>query len=76
VVGVPDALWQEVGIAYVIPRGDLTSAALEQHCRSHLANYKVPKRFVLQAELPLLPIGKVDKVTLRRMALASRESPP
>ncbi len=70
VIGVPDPLWQEVGIAYVVPRSGVEPAELERHCRQHLANYKVPKRFVLRRALPLLPIGKVDKIALRREAEA------
>ena len=68
VVGCPDPLWQEVGVAFVVGRGTLAAEALEKHCREHLANYKIPKRFVLCSELPLLPIGKVDKVELARRA--------
>jgi acyl-CoA synthetase (AMP-forming)/AMP-acid ligase II len=70
VVGIPDPLYQEVGKAYVVPRvGDEPTAAdLESHCREHLANYKVPKGFVITADLPLLPIGKIDKQRLRGLA--------
>jgi len=68
VVSRPDELWQEVGVAYVLPRGPLTAEDLERHCRERLANYKIPKEFVLCEELPLLPIGKVDKLALRRRA--------
>ncbi len=72
VVAAPDPLWQEVGIAYVIPRGPLNAEALEAYCRARLANYKVPKRIVIEAELPLLPIGKIDKAALK--ARAQREA--
>lgn len=68
VVSVADPLWQEVGVAFVSGAPGLTSAALEAWCREHLANYKVPKRMVLEGDLPLLPIGKVDKVELKRRA--------
>jgi acyl-CoA synthetase (AMP-forming)/AMP-acid ligase II len=63
VVGVPDPLYQEVGHAFVMvhPGRQPTPEALEAHCRAELANYKVPKRFVVAAELPMLPIGKIDK---------------
>ena len=67
VVGAPDPLWQEVGVAFVVaPRAN--AAALDAHCRARLAVYKVPKRFVLVEALPLLPIGKVDKAALARLA--------
>ena len=68
VIGVPDELYQEVGHAYVAIRSGqaLDEAALREHCRQHLANYKVPKRFFLRETLPVLPVGKIDKQALRR----------
>jgi acyl-CoA synthetase (AMP-forming)/AMP-acid ligase II len=68
VVAAPDPRWQEVGVAYVAPRTPVTPDELEQHCRSRLANYKVPKRIVIEPNLPLLPIGKVDKPALKARA--------
>lgn len=68
VVNRPDELWQEVGVAFVLAREAVGAEELERHCRRHLANYKIPKEFVLCEELPLLPIGKVDKVALRQRA--------
>jgi acyl-CoA synthetase (AMP-forming)/AMP-acid ligase II len=72
VVEVPDELWSEVGVAFVVPAegarpqpGDLRA-----HARERLANYKVPKRFVVVDELPQLPNGKADKVRLRAQARA------
>lgn len=68
VVGIPDPLWDEVGVAFVIADSDVSESDILAHCRERLANYKLPKRIVLRRELPLLPIGKVDKVALRREA--------
>ena len=68
VVSRPDQLWQEVGVAFIVPDGHVTIADIEHHCRQYLANYKIPKEFVLCAELPLLPVGKIDKVALARRA--------
>ena len=67
VIGVPDSLYQEVGHAFVlIPSGKPVPAEeLAAHCRTRLANYKIPKRFTVTAEFPMLPIGKVDKQALR-----------
>jgi acyl-CoA synthetase (AMP-forming)/AMP-acid ligase II len=73
VVGCPDARWQEVGVAYIVARPALNVVQLNSHCRARLANYKIPKRFVLCDALPLLPIGKVDKVELSRRARAMAE---
>lgn len=74
VIGVPDALYQEVGHAYVIPRQGAAHERLAEElaawCRGRLANYKRPKRVTVSAELPLLPVGKVDKVELKRRQAA------
>ena len=70
VVEVPDPLWSEVGVAFVVPVAGAAIDAdeLRGHARERLANYKVPKRFVLVDELPQLPNGKADKVLLRERA--------
>jgi len=68
VLGVPDKVFSEVGYAFVEARSGtaLNEAGLDAWCRERLANYKVPKTFDIRAELPRLPIGKIDKQTLKR----------
>ena len=77
VVSVGDPLWQEIGVAFVVSAGEMTAEALEAWCRARLANYKLPKQFIFQDALPLLPIGKVDKLALKRLAQdrATKASP-
>jgi acyl-CoA synthetase (AMP-forming)/AMP-acid ligase II len=70
VVSTPDRLWGESGVAYVVAHAPIDAAELETHCRARLANYKLPKRLVVRDALPLLPNGKVDKVTLKQEAQA------
>lgn len=67
VIGVADPTFQEVGHAFVLvhPGRSPTAEALEQFCRGSLANYKVPKRFIVATDFPMLPIGKIDKQALR-----------
>lgn len=74
VVSTEDPTWQEIGVAFIVARPSLSTAAIEAWCRGRLANYKIPKRFVFVADLPLLPIGKIDKPALRRMAADTRET--
>lgn len=73
VVGIPDPVYTEVGAAFVAlePGHTLTVDEAREWCRERLANYKVPKRFTVLPELPLLPVGKVDKRALRS-SLTSR----
>jgi acyl-CoA synthetase (AMP-forming)/AMP-acid ligase II len=70
VVGVPDALYDRVGYAFLLLEAGarLGTEELQAWCRDRLANYKVPKRFIVREELPLLAIGKVDKAALRQEA--------
>lgn len=76
VIGVPDPTYQEVGHAFVMPYPgcDPEPDALRAFCKERLANFKVPKRIEVQPELPMLPIGKIDKVSLKKEALAALEA--
>lgn len=74
VVGIPDATWDEIGVAFV--EGTVTPEAIADWCRARLANYKIPKHIHCEAALPLLPIGKIDKPALRRRALTEHASHP
>jgi acyl-CoA synthetase (AMP-forming)/AMP-acid ligase II len=67
VVGVSDDRWGEAVCAVVVPRkgASLTLDTVQEGVRQRLARYKVPRRLVLVAELPVLASGKVDKKQLR-----------
>lgn len=64
VVPVPDPLYGEVGHAFVVGDG-LEEAQVLGAARGTLAGYKLPKRLTVVPDLPLLPVGKVDKGALR-----------
>ncbi|WP_072382831.1 class I adenylate-forming enzyme family protein [Novosphingobium sp. NDB2Meth1] len=68
VIAMPDTRWQEVGWAFIIARAEVTADEILAHARERLANYKVPKQIVVRPELPMLPIGKIDKRALRQAA--------
>lgn len=75
VVPVADAMFHEVGYAFVVAAGDgVEAGALKERLRQHLANYKIPKHFEIVDALPMLPIGKVDRLSLRRRAGAAIEA--
>lgn len=75
VVSRPDPDFQEVGVAYVqnIPGTQLDSTELKAWLRERLARYKVPKDIVIEEHIPLLPVGKVNKAQLKRLANDSVE---
>lgn len=68
VIAVDDELYQQVGHAHLILRPDteVSEPELVQWCRERMANYKVPKRIFVRNSLPMLSIGKVDKIALRQ----------
>ena len=61
VVGVADNVRGEVPVAYVVSDGLLDDHAIEQHLRSQLASFKVPRAFVRVDSLPRTALGKVQK---------------
>jgi acyl-CoA synthetase (AMP-forming)/AMP-acid ligase II len=76
VVSAPHPRWDEVGVAFVSPsaRTGFDSMALANYARERLANYKVPKTFVVRHHLPRLANGKIDRLALRAEA-AGRFAP-
>jgi long-chain acyl-CoA synthetase len=74
VVARPDPDFQEVGVAFVelLPGAAADAVELKEWARDRLAGYKVPKEFITMDQLPLLPVGKVDKTRLKN--LAAREN--
>jgi len=72
VVAVADPVFGAVGMAMVSgqPGASLTEQALRAHLGERLANYKIPKRIVVSESLPKLPVGKIDKNTVRETLAA------
>ncbi|QKJ18318.1 long-chain-fatty-acid--CoA ligase [Microbacterium hominis] len=71
-VGLPNARGGEEVVAAVVLRegATLDADAVRDHCRSHLAAYKVPRRVVALDDLPRSLIGKVLRARVREQLLA------
>jgi len=71
VVGVPDPVMGEVGMAFVeLKEGEKeTEEGIIQFCKGKMANFKVPKyvRFII--EFPMTSTGKVQRFKLRAQAV-------
>ena len=69
VVATPDPKWGETPRAYVELRDGATATEHElvEHCRAHLAHFKVPRSVVFGA-LPKTSTGKIQKNVLREQA--------
>ncbi|HMD45172.1 MAG TPA: fatty acid--CoA ligase family protein, partial [Acidimicrobiales bacterium] len=68
VVGAPDPVLGEVGVAFVVPAAGTPQTpsveALRELCAGRLADYKAPDAVVAVDELPLTLMMKVDKRAL------------
>jgi len=69
VVAKPDPKWGETPCAFVElkPGGAATETEIVEHCRAHLARFKVP-RTVVFGPLPKTSTGKIQKFMLRQQA--------
>lgn len=71
VVGVPDPIYYEVGSAFLLPKphNEINEQGLRVFCSERIANYKIPKTFIVRDKFPMLAIGKVDRAALRKEAI-------
>jgi fatty-acyl-CoA synthase len=70
VIGVQDALWGEVGRAFVVRTADsvITEQAVIDYARDRLAKFKTPKTIAFVAAIPRLGSGKIDRSRLIEMS--------
>jgi len=70
VAAMPDALKGQVPKAFVVPKAGVScdGSDIIEHCRAHLASYKVPRAVDFLNDLPKTSTGKI----LRRMLATSR----
>ena len=67
IIGVPSERWGEVGLAVVAlkPGTTLDQVAVQVHCESRLARFKIPQQLAIVEALPRNATGKVLKRVLR-----------
>ena len=67
VIGIPSEQWGETVLAFLVLQGDEkpTTEDLIEHCRAHLAGYKLPRQIKFMDALPRNASGKVLKNQLR-----------
>ena len=80
-VGVPDAIYGEEVVSYVVarPGATLDTEELLRYCAAALPAFKAPKQIVLTSALPKTERGKLDRKALaerwQREAMADFPSP-
>ncbi|CAN5806184.1 acyl-CoA synthetase [soil metagenome] len=69
VIGLPDPEWGETLAAFIVLRDgqQISPTEVMDYCRSHLADFKRPRKVTFLLELPRNPTGKVLKRELREL---------
>jgi fatty-acyl-CoA synthase len=67
VLGIPDPVWGEVGVAVCVPRdgASVTEAEMTGFLSPKVPRYKMPKRFFFWEALPKSGYGKIPKRLVR-----------
>ena len=71
VIGVPDLLYGEELMAWVMLREGVTvdEEELRVFCRARLAHFKVPRYWQFVDEFPMTVTGKIQKFRMREIAI-------
>lgn len=75
VVGVPDPIWGEVGVAVCVAKTSsvITAADLDNWLKDKVARYKLPKKILFWSELPKSGYGKVAKKDIKERLAAVKQ---
>ncbi len=75
VIGVPDEKWGEAVTAFVVraPGAEVTTEQLSAFVRERKGKVHAPKRVEFVDQIPLTPVGKIDKKQLRADYWKDRE---
>ncbi|MGA9401862.1 class I adenylate-forming enzyme family protein, partial [Haladaptatus sp.] len=68
VIPTPSDEWGELVTAVVVPKPgvELSDADVEDFCRERMAGYKIPRKIIVDDDLPETATGKVQKYQLRQ----------
>ena len=67
VVGLPSEEWGETVAAALVTKSDLDLATLNSWMRERMPAYRVPRQYLLVAELPRNAMGKVTKKDVKEL---------
>ena len=67
VIGIPNELYGEEIVAYIVCRNDFNEKEIIEHCKKYLVHYKIPRIFKCTEELPKSAIGKILKRNLKEI---------
>lgn len=66
IIGIADEKWGEVGVAFLSAKRQIENDELIAFCRSKLAAFKIPKKFIFVDDYPRTAAGKIQKHILKK----------
>jgi fatty-acyl-CoA synthase len=75
VIPLPHNVMGEVGRAYIVPKAGVTidGAKIQEYLKDYLADYKIPRQWVIRDSFPLTTLGKIEKKILKQELLKELE---
>jgi acyl-CoA synthetase (AMP-forming)/AMP-acid ligase II len=75
VIPVPHKLMGEVGRGYIVPKPGMTVVGeeVQEYLKDYLADYKIPRQWVIRDSFPLTTLGKIEKKILKAEMLKELE---
>lgn len=68
VVGIPDEEWGEIiGASLIMTRDQENTTAIKEWLKDRLSGYKIPRKYLIQTDLPRNVMGKVTKKVLQKI---------
>lgn len=68
VVGIPDEEWGEIiGASLIMTRDQENTTAIKEWLKDRLSGYKIPRKYLIQTDLPRNVMGKVTKKALQKI---------
>ncbi|MDC3132873.1 acyl-CoA synthetase [Flavobacteriaceae bacterium] len=77
VVGIPDEEWGEIiGASLILESGTIDFESLKVWLKEMLPAYKIPKKYIIQNDLPRNVMGKVTKNQLKKEFTKTKSKSP
>jgi len=76
VVGVPDQVYGEEVMAWIIPKEgvSITKEEIQAYCKGKISKHKIPKYIDFVDTYPMTASGKIQKFRLRELAVENTQS--
>ena len=65
VIGIPNELFGQVPIAFVVTNSKVSSAYIIKKCNEKLERYKIPQKIIFLDQIPKTDSGKIQRNVLK-----------